>query len=116
MTVFITLGGGVLVLAIVVMCLVRFGPMGLLNIPNKAYWTAPERTQVARQMLLRDTAVIFSVVLLMLSVVPAVIALHSGDPRGMSPLLIAGPLGGGTLALVGYAVWMVARRYRPAPG
>jgi hypothetical protein len=59
-TYFLGIRGALLLLAIAVLCICRFVPMGFLNIPNKDYWATPERAPTARQMILWDAAVVFS--------------------------------------------------------
>jgi hypothetical protein len=111
---FIGLGGFLLVLGVGLVCLCRFLPVRWLNIPHKEYWIDPQRAPIVTQMITWDMAVIFSIPLLALSSVPINIALMSRDP-GVSGLWIIGPVGVMFVALVGYTIWMVARRYRP-PG
>src|ERR1700756_562767 len=110
---FIGLGALVVVLAIGSVCLSRFGPLKRLNIPHKEYWTQPQRGPVVRQMIMWDMAVIFGITLLGLSSVPINIALMSSNPAGVSMLTLLVPIGAMLIAMVGYLIWMVTRRYRP---
>jgi hypothetical protein len=110
---FIGLGSVLLVLAVGCVFLCRFVPVKWLNIPHKEYWTDPQRTSAVRQMIVWDMAVFFGIPLLALSSVPINIALMSRNPAGVSALWIIGPIGVMVVALVGYAIWVVTRRYRP---
>jgi hypothetical protein len=109
---FISIGGVLLILAVAVLCLTHFVPVRFLNIPNKQYWTEPERAPIVRQMMVWDMAVIFSMPFLALSFIPINIALMSENPNGTSGLWIVVPIAVWLIAMVTYAIWMVARRYR----
>jgi hypothetical protein len=111
-TYFFSIGGVLLVLAIAVLCMCRFVPVRFLNMPNKDYWAAPERAQTARQMILWDCAVIFGMPFLALSFIPINVALLSENPNGTSALWTIVPIAVWLIAMIGYVVWMVARRYR----
>jgi hypothetical protein len=110
---FAGLGGFLVVLAVGVVCLCWFVPVRFFNIPNKEYWTAPERAPVVKRMVAWDMAVIFSMPLLALGFIPVNIALQSGNPAGVSPLWILVPIGLWLIAMTCYVIWMIARRYRP---
>ena len=114
-TYFVAIGAGLLLLAVVALCACRFVPTRLLSIPHKDYWTTPERAPTVRQMMVWDVAVIFSMPFLALSFVPVGTALMSKDPAGTSALWIVVPIGVWLLAMLCYLIWMVRRRYRPAP-
>jgi hypothetical protein len=109
---FVGLGGFLLVLGVVVVCLCGLLPIRFLNIPKKDYWTTPERAPIVRQMIVWDMAVIVSMPLLALSFIPINVALMSEDPS-VSALWIIVPIGVWLIAMVGYTIWMVVRRYRP---
>jgi hypothetical protein len=109
-------GAALLLLAVAALCVCRFVPTRFLSIPNKDYWTTSERTPTARQMMMWDAAVIFSMPFLALSFIPVNMALMSKDPTGASALWIVLPIGVWLLAMLCYVIWMVKRRYRPAPG
>jgi hypothetical protein len=111
-TYFIGIGAALLILALAVLFMTRLVPVRFLNIPNKQYWTTPERARIVRQMMIWDLAVIFTMPFLALSFIPINIALLSEDPN-TSGLWIIIPIGVWLLAMLGYAIWMVARRYRP---
>jgi hypothetical protein len=63
---FIGLGGLMLVVAVVVVCVVCWIPVRRLSIPYKDYWISPERVAKVRQMIVWDTGLIFSVLLVAL--------------------------------------------------
>jgi hypothetical protein len=113
-TYFVGIGAALLLIAVVALCLCRLVPMRFLNIPNKDYWNTPERAPTARQMMIWDIAVIFSMPFIALSFVPVSMALKSADPVGTSALWIVLPIGIWFLAMLCYVIWMVTRRYRPA--
>jgi hypothetical protein len=110
---FVGLGGFLLLLAVGLVCLCWLLPVRFLNIPNKEYWTAPERAPVVKRMVAWDMAVIFSMPLLALSFIPVNIALQSQNPAGVSALWILMPIGVWLVAMTCYVIWMIARRYRP---
>ena len=110
-TYFVGLGGFVMLLAIGVVCMCAFVPIRFLNIPNKDYWTAPERVPTVRKMLVWDAGVIFSMPFLALSFIPVNIVLLSENPD-TSALWIVAPIGLWLLAILCYTIWMVRRRYR----
>jgi hypothetical protein len=114
-TYFVGLGGVLLLLAVAVVCLCRWTPVRYLNIPNKDYWITPERAPIVRRMIVWDAAVIFSMPLLALSFIPVSIALETDNPAGVSALWTIGPIGILLVALAGYVIWMVVRRYRFQP-
>jgi hypothetical protein len=114
-TYFVGIGAALLLLAVVALCVCRFVPTRFLSIPNKDYWMTPERTPTARQMMIGDAAVIFSMPFLALSFIPVNMALMSKDPTGASALWVVLPIGAWLLAMLCYVIWMVSRRYRPAP-
>ncbi len=111
-TYFISMGAVLLFLAIAIVCMCQFLPVRFLNIPNKDYWTAPDRASRVRQMIVWDCAVIFSMPFLALSFIPINIALLSENPNGTSGLWIIVPIAIWLIAMVSYVIWMVARRYR----
>jgi hypothetical protein len=111
-TYFIGIGGVLLLLAVAVVGMCCFVPIRFLNIPNKDYWTAPERASTVRKMIVWDCAVIFSMPFLALSFIPINIALLSENPNGTSALWIIVPIGLWLIAMLSYVIWMVARRYR----
>jgi hypothetical protein len=113
---FIGLGGFLLVLAVGVLCMNRWIPLRWLNIPHREYWSSPEHAPKAREMLVWDTAVIFSLPFLALSFIPVNVALSTSDPRETSALWIVVPFGVWILAMIAYIVWMMTRRYRPPAG
>jgi hypothetical protein len=112
-TYFLGLGGFLLVLAVAAVCLFRWVPVRYLNVPHKAYWTMPERGPIAREMIVWDVAMLFSLPLLALSSVPVNVALMTDNPAGASALWIIVPIGVWLIAMACYVIWMVTRRYRP---
>jgi hypothetical protein len=113
-TFFAGMWGALLLLAVVMLCVLRWTPMRRLNVPHKDYWVTPERAPVVRQMMIWDMAVIFGMPFLALSFIPVNVLLVSQDP-GTSGLWIVVPIGIWLLAMFGYVGWMVTRRYRPKP-
>lgn len=110
---FIGLGGFLLGLAVVVVCVTRFTPTRWLNIPNKDYWITPEKEAVVRRMIVWDMAVIFSMPLVALAFIPIDISLTTTDPEGTSAFWIVIPISLLLLGIIGYAVFMTGYRYRP---
>jgi uncharacterized membrane protein len=114
-TYFAGIWGALLLLAVGMLCLIRWTPMRWLNVPHKDYWATPERAPQTRQMMLWDGAVIFSLPFLALSFIPVNILLVTEDPDA-SGLWIIVPIGIWLLAMLGYVGWMATRRYRPPIG
>ena len=110
---FIGLGGFLLGLAVVVVCVTRFTPVRWLNVPHKNYWTTPERGPIVRRMMVWDMAVIFSMPLVALAFIPIDISLTTTDPEGTSALWFFISIGLLLFGIIGYAIWMTGYRYRP---
>jgi hypothetical protein len=110
---FLGLGGFLLLLAVALVCLCWWAPVRFLNIPNKEYWSAPERVPTVRRMIAWDTAVLLSMPLLALSFIPVNVALQSANPAGVSASWIVVPIVVMLLAMTSYVIWMIFRRYRP---
>jgi hypothetical protein len=102
-------------LAVGMLCLLRWTPLHRLNLPHKAYWATPERAAAARQMMMWDGAVLFGMPFLALAFIPLDIALTSRNPGTSGPWILV-PIGIWLLATILYALWMATGRYRPRPG
>ncbi|SFM97260.1 hypothetical protein SAMN05216207_1005225 [Pseudonocardia ammonioxydans] len=91
------------------------GPLGVLNIPHKEYWTRPEHVPRLRRMLAHDMAWTFGVVLAFLSVVPLA-TVHAVQQQPVR--LPVGPVwltvGVLVVGLVAWCVWLARYRYRPS--
>ena len=95
--------------------LVTRGPLTMVNIPHKEYWTHPERVTRLRRMLGQDMSVTFGVVLAFLAFVPVgtVHATTAQPPRlPVGPMWIVVGLLVAGLAL--WCVWLARYRYRPS--
>jgi hypothetical protein len=101
--IWVALGVGVVALAVVVVLLVQRGPLGALNIPNRDYWTAPQRVPTMRRMPADDMAAVRGVTLTFLSLVPLWMTQAAGNPdSSLAPAAIWLPLG---LYVVGLLAW-----------
>ena len=113
---FIALGGLVLVVAVAAICAVYWMPLRWFSIPYKDYWTSPERVAKARRMMVWDTGLSFSTLLMALSFVPVKISLTTNDPQGTSVFWRVAPSGLWLLSLACYVAWMFFHRYQPRSG
>lgn len=113
----IVVGALMLAITVAVVLVSRHGPLDLINVPHKNYWTAPERIQAFRRMLAWDIARFMSLTITLLSIIPIgmVFALRA-DPVGFSVVTIWLLLGPYLLGVALWAIWLARYRYRlPAP-
>lgn len=110
----IVLGALMLGVGIGVVCLARWGPLSLMNVPHKDYWTSAERRPRFRRMLALDLALMMSAVIVFLGLVPvAGVAAVNADPAGLSPFALWSVVGLFVLALLLWCLWLAKYRYRP---
>jgi hypothetical protein len=102
-------------LAVGMLCVLRWTPLHRLNLPHEAYWVTPEHAAVARRMIMWDGAVLFGMPFLALAFIPVDVALTSRDPGTSGPWVLV-PIGIWLLATICYAMWTASGRYRPPPG
>ena len=114
-TYFIGIGGLMAVIAVVVICVASRIPLRRLSIPYKEYWMSPERVAKVRQMIVWDAALMFGTLMVALSFIPVNISLTTTNPKGTSVAWRTVPSGLWLFALACYVIWMIFRRYRPAP-
>ncbi|MFR9804453.1 hypothetical protein ACL02T_19520 [Pseudonocardia sp. RS010] len=112
--VWIALGVGMAALAVVTILVAQHGPLGAMNIPNRGYWTVPQRVQTVRRMLADDVAVVTGVTLAFLALVPLWMTLAANSLDGsLAPVAIWLPLVLYFVGLIAWVGWLVRVRYRP---
>lgn len=103
----------VLGLGVGLVLLAQYGPLRAMNIPHRSYWLAEQREPEVRRMLAADIALIMSVTLVFLSLLPLGIVLAARD--GLSPLLVWLPIGAYVAVVLTWSGWLARYRYRPRP-
>lgn len=109
------IGGALAAVYTVILVLVRRSrTMGLINVPNQAYWMREENLPQARRMMYDDMALFAAVFMVWFTSLPVSIVQAAHDPQGRLPLWF-------TLGFVAWLVftagWMVRlyRRFRMPP-
>lgn len=110
------LGAGMLGLAVLVILVARHGPLRLLNVPHRSYWTAEQREPTLRRMLAADAAAVMGLTLAFLAVIPLWTVLGTRTPDGaVAPHVFWVPVALYLAGLVAWTVWLTRSRYRPRP-
>lgn len=108
------LGLGMIVLAIAAVLLVRHGPLGIVNVPDKGYWTAPGRVRTLRRMLADDISLVMGATIIFVALVPVWMVLAARSPDGsVTPLTIWLPAALYLVGVASWTCWLVRGRYRP---
>lgn len=112
------LGLGMLALGAAVTLLAQRGPLRFMNIPHRAYWTAPSRVATLRSMLAADVATVLGATLVFLALIPVwtVLGARSVDGSALDPLLIWLPIALYLVGILTWTIWFTRRRYRPREG
>lgn len=112
----VLIGVVMLGLGVGVVCLVRWGPLTLVNVPHKTYWTSAERRPRLRRMLALDVGVLMGATLAAMALLPvATVAALGSDPVGLPPSVLWSVVGGYVLAVLLWCGWSGRYRYRPDP-
>lgn len=112
----VSLGAGMLALGVALVLLARRGPLRLMNVPHREYWTAARREPLLRRMLAVDSAAVMGATLVLLACIPVWTVLATRDPGGaLPPLVLWLPVALYLGGLAAWTVWLVVRRYRPRP-
>ena len=93
--------------------LVRRGPLSLVNVPHKAWWTTPEREPLLRRMIAQDLWIIATMTMLLVIAIELQVVLVADDPDPQLGAWTWVMLAGYLVAVAGYVVWMQVKRYRP---
>lgn len=111
----IAFGGIMLGLGIGTVCLARWGPLRLVNIPHKNYWLRVDRRPVFRRMLANDLGIMMGCTLGFLGLIPlgSVFALQF-DPVGLPGVVMWLAFAVYMIALFVWCGWLTMRRYKPA--
>ncbi len=107
------IGSGVALVFSLTDLLVRRGPLSLVNVPHKAYWTTPEREPRLRQMIAHDTWVIGTLTMLLLIGVELQIVAVADQPDPRLGPWVWAMVAAYLVAVAGYAIFMQVTRYRP---
>lgn len=86
-----------------------------LNIPNREYWTAPERLAESRAKLSVDVGVMGCLAVAWACTVPVSIVRATAAPDHALPALFSVALIAFLVLLAAYLVWMIAVRWRVPP-
>lgn len=114
LTMMILLGVLVLGLGIGLVLLARRGPLTVVNIPHRSYWSAEHRQPELRRKLADDAAFVMSLTTVLLSLIPiATVLALTAQPVAAPPVLLWVSTAAYIAALLAWCVWLARHRYRP---
>lgn len=118
-TIWLLVGIGAVMAAIIagiIALFVRFDSLPGLNVPNKEYWIRPENLPQARARAIADVAGIGAATMALMITVSISIVQASHDSAGRSPGWIGILFAVWFVAVIGWTVWMVTKRWAIPPG